>query len=183
MPVSMLERWATIRSVEGFTPTYPVGGTQEKILLSSTANWQRAEESSLDFIKNALVGGPIGFSCDLTQVSSATIKELAEFIGKYKSEREFWANCECHILCNTPTLTVLQFNDKDYNEIKIYSYTEHPVQEYATIYPFIEGNGNYSLIKSGCENREVSTKELNENGVSLLANYLHISDSLTLKKL
>lgn len=183
MPVSMLERWATIRSVEGFTPTYPVGGTQEKILLSSTANWQRAEEASLDFIKNALVGGPIGFSCDLTQVSSATIKELAEFIGKYKSEREFWANCECHILCNTPTLTVLQFNDKDYNEIKIYSYTEHPVQEYATIYPFIEGNGNYSLIKSGCENRVVSTKELNENGVSLLANYLHISDSLTLKKL
>ena len=183
MPVSMLERWATIRSVEGFTPTYPVGGTQEKILLSSTANWQRAEEASLDFIKNVLVGGPIGFSCDLTQVSSDTIKELAEFIDTYKAEREFWANSECHILCNTPTLTVLQFNDKDYNEIRIYSYTEHPVQEYATVYPFIEGEGNYSLIKSGCENKAVNTEELNENGVSLLANYLHISDSFTLKKL
>ncbi|MBO5262528.1 MAG: alpha-galactosidase [Clostridia bacterium] len=183
MPVSMLERWATIRSVEDFTPTYPVGGTQEKLLLSSTANWQRAEEASLDFIKNVLVGGPIGFSCDLTQVSSDTIKELAEFIDTYKAEREFWANSECHILCNTPTLTVLQFNDKDYNEIRIYSYTEHPVQEYATVYPFIEGEGNYSLIKSGCENRAVNTEELNENGVSLLANYLHISDSFTLKKL
>ena len=183
MPASMLERWATIRSVEGFTPTYPVGGTQEKILLSSTANWQRAEESSLDFIKKALVGGPIGISCDLTQVSSGTIKELSEFIDKYKGEREFWANSECHILCNTPTLTVLQFNDKDYKEIKIYSYTEHPVQEYATIYPFIEGEGSYTLIKSGCENRAVSTEELNENGVCLLANYLHIADSITLKKL
>ena len=183
MPASMLERWATIRSVEGFTPTYPVGGTQEKILLSSSANWQRAEEASLDFIKKALVGGPIGISCDLTQVSSDTIKELAEFIDKYKGEREFWANSECHILCNTPTLTVLQFNDKDYKEIKIYSYTEHPVQEYATIYPFIEGEGNYTLIKSGCENRAVSTEELNENGVCLLANYLHIADSITLKKL
>ena len=183
MPASMLERWATIRSVEGFRPTYPVGGTQEKILLSSTANWQRAEESSLDFIKKALVGGPIGISCDLTQVSSDTIKELAEFIDTYKGEREFWANSECHILCNTPTLTVLQFNDKDYKEIKIYSYTEHPVQEYATIYPFIEKEGSYTLIKSGCENRVVSTEELNENGVSLLANYLHIADSITLKKL
>ena len=183
MPASMLERWATIRSVEGFTPTYPVGGTQEKILLSSTANWQRAEEASLDFIKKALVGGPIGISCDLTQVSSDTIKELSEFIDKYKGEREFWANSECHILCNTPTLTVLQFNDKDYKEIKIYSYTEHPVQEYATIYPFIEGEGSYTLIKSGCENRAVSTEELNENGVSFLANYLHIADSITLKKL
>ena len=183
MPASMLERWATIRSVEGFTPTYPVGGTQEKILLSSTANWQRAEEASLDFIKKALVGGPIGISCDLTQVSSDTIKELSEFIDKYKGEREFWANSECHILCNTPTLTVLQFNDKDYKEIKIYSYTEHPVQEYATIYPFIEKEGSYTLIKSGCENRAVSTEELNENGVCLLANYLHIADSITLKKL
>ena len=183
MPASMLERWATIRSVEGFTPTYPVGGTQEKILLSSTADWQRAEEASLDFIKKALVGGPIGISCDLTQVSSDTIKELSEFIDKYKGEREFWANSECHILCNTPTLTVLQFNDKDYKEIKIYSYTEHPVQEYATIYPFIEGEGSYTLIKSGCENRAVSTEELNENGVCLLANYLHIADSITLKKL
>lgn len=183
MPASMLERWATIRSVEGFTPTYPVGGTQEKILLSSTANWQRAEEASLDFIKKALVGGPIGISCDLTQVSSDTIKELSEFIDKYKGEREFWANSECHILCNTPTLTVLQFNDNGYKEIKIYSYTEHPVQEYATVYPFIEGEGSYTLIKSGCENRAVSTEELNENGVCLLANYLHIADSITLEKL
>ena len=183
MPVSMLERWATIRSVEGFTPTYPVGGTQEKLLLSSTANWQRAEEASLDFIKNALVGGPIGFSCDLTQVSSATIKELAEFINTYKGERAFWANSECHILCNTPTLTVLQFNDKDYNEIRIYSYTEHPMQEYATVYPFIEGNNSYTLSKQGCESRAISTEELNENGVFMLANYLHISDSFTLKKM
>lgn len=181
MPVSMLERWATIRSVEGFTPTYPVGGTQEKILLSSTSNWQRAEESSLDFIKNALVGGPIGISCDLTQVSSATIKELGEFIDTYKGERDFWASSECHILCNTPTLTVLQFNDKDYNEIRIYSYTEHPVQEYATVYPFIEGDISYTL-KQGDESREVTTEELNENGVCVLANYLHISDSFTLKR-
>ncbi len=183
MPSSMLERWATIRSVEGFRPTYPVGDTQEKILLSSTANWQRAEEASLDFIKNALVGGPIGVSCDLTQVSDATIKELGAFIDTYKAEREFWANSECHILCDTPTLTVLQFNDKDYNEIRVYSYTEHPVQEYATIYPFIEGDGSYTLIKSGCKDMAVSAYELNENGVCVLANYLHISDGFTLKKL
>ena len=183
MPSRMLERWATIRSVEGFKPTYPVGDTQEKILLSSTANWQRAEEASLDFIKNALVGGPIGVSCDLTQVSDATIKELGEFIDTYKGEREFWANSECHILCNTPTLTVLQFNDKDYKEIKIYSYTEHPVQEYATVYPFIEGDGAYTLIKDGFDTKNVSTCDLNENGVEILANYLHMSNSFTLEKI
>ncbi|MBR2025188.1 MAG: alpha-galactosidase [Clostridia bacterium] len=185
MPSRMLERWATIRSVEGFTPTYPVGDKQEKILLSSTANWQRAEEASFGFIKNALVGGPIGVSCDLTQVSDATIKELGDFINTYKVEREFWANSECHILCNTSTLTVLQFNDKDYNEIKIYSYTEHPIQEYATVYPFFEKDvkGEYMLIKDGEKNVTLNVDELCENGINLLANYLHISDNFTLKRL
>ena len=183
MPSSMLERWATIRSVENFTPTYPVGDKCEKILLSSTANWQRAEEASIDFIKNALVGGPIGVSCDLTQVSDATIKELAGFIDTYKGEREFWANSECHILCDTPTLLVLQFNDKDFNEIRVYSYTEHPIQEYATVYPFIEGDGAYTLIKDGFDTKNVSTCDLNENGVEILANYLHMSDSFTLEKI
>lgn len=184
MPSRMLERWATIRSVENFTPTYPVGDTQEKILLSSTANWQRAEEASLDFIKNALVGGPIGISCDLTQVSDSTIKELGEFIDTYKGEREFWANSECHILCDTPTLLVLQFNDKDYNEIRVYSYTEHPIQEYATIYPFFERNDNasYSLIQDGTS-KTVTQEDLCENGVNVLANYLHISSGFTLRKL
>lgn len=183
MPSSMLERWATIRSVEGFTPTYPVGDTQEKILLSSTANWQRAEEASLDFIKNALVGGPIGISCDLTQVSSATIKDLAKFISNYKNERSFWANSECHILCNTPTLTVLQFNDKDYNEVKVYTYTEHPIQEYATIYPFIEGNSSYTLLTENGESKTLTPADLEETGVCVLANYLHVSQSFTLEKI
>ena len=182
MPSSMLERWATIRSVEDFTPTYPVGDKTEKILLSPTSNWQRAEEASLDFIKNALVGGPIGFSCDLTQVSDRTIKELGEFIDTYKAEREFWASSECHILCDTPTLTVLQFNDKDFNDIKVYYYTEHPIQEYADIYPFIEGSGDYLLTKDN-ESKSVSSDELNENGVSVLANYLHISGSFALKRI
>ena len=184
MPSSMLERWATIRSIENFTPTYPVGGKEEKILLSSTANWQRAEEASLDYIKKALVGGPIGVSCDLTQVSDNTIKELGAFIDTYKCEREFWKNSECHILCDTPTLLVLQFNDKDFNEIKVYSYTEHPIQEYATIYPFFDNglNNTYELNYNG-EKSTVSQDELNEKGVNMLANYLHMADSFTLKKI
>ncbi|MBO5439816.1 MAG: alpha-galactosidase [Clostridia bacterium] len=184
MPSSMLERWATIRSVESFTPTYPVGDKEEKIILSSTSNWQRAEEASIDFIKNALVGGPIGVSCDLTQVSPATIKELAGFIDTYKGEREFWANSECHILCDTPTLLVLQFNDKDFNEIRVYSYTEHPIQEYATVYPFFEkeSEASYTLVKNDVKST-VNQSDLCENGIDVLANYLHISDSFVLKKI
>lgn len=183
MPSSMLERWATIRSVESFTPTYPVGDKTEKILLSSTANWQRAEEASIEFIKNALVGGPVGFSCDLTQVSSATIKELSSFISKYKSERDFWKNSECHILCDTETVLALQFNDISFNNIKIFVYTKHPNQEKVTLYPFIEKlNGKYSLEYQNGDRVSKKTTEIMENGITLDASYLHITDSVSLTK-
>jgi hypothetical protein len=179
----MLERWATIRSVENFTPTYPVGDKTEKILLSSTANWQRAEEASIEFIKNALVGGPVGFSCDLTQVSSATIKELSSFISKYKSERDFWENSECHILCDTETVLALQFNDISFNNIKIFVYTKHPNQEKVTLYPFIEKlNGKYSLEYQNGDRVSKKTTEIMENGITLDASYLHITDSVSLTK-
>ena len=181
MPSRMLERWATIRSVEDFTPTYPVGGKEEKILLSATANWQRCEEASLEYIKNALVGGPIGFSCDLTQVSDATIKELAAFIESYKAERDFWATSECRILCDTPTMTVLQFNDADFRQVKVYMYTEHPNQEHVTIYPVLPEGAKY-VLRHGDESTARTAADLRENGVTLLANYQRISDKFTLTR-
>lgn len=184
MPSSMLERWATIRSVENFTPTYPVGGSCEKILLSTTANWQRAEEASIEYIKNGLVGGPVGVSCDLTQVSEKTLLELADFIKQYKSEREFWKNSECHILCDTPTLTVLQFNDISLDTVKIYVYAKHPKQEKVTIYPFMEKlSGKYELTFQNGDRVSKKATELNEEGITLDASYVYSTDSVTLKRI
>ncbi len=184
MPSSMLERWATIRSVEDFTPTYPVGDKTEKILLSSTSNWQRAEEASLDFIKSALVGGPIGVSCDLTQVSAKTLLELGDFIKQYKSEREFWKNSECHILADTETLLALQFNDISLNEIRIFVYTKHPNQERVTLYPFMEKlSGKYSLTYKNGDTVSKNATKIMEEGIDLDASYLHTTDSVVLKRI
>ena len=79
---------------------------------------------------------------------------------------------------------MLQFNDKNFNEIKIYSYTEHPIQEYATVYPFFEkgATGEYTLIKDG-SNATLSVDNLLDEGVDVLANYLHIADNFVLKKI
>lgn len=178
MPSSILERWATIRSVEGFTPSYPYGSVEERILLSSHSNWGRIEEASLDFIKNALVGGPIGISCDLTQVSRDTIKGLKLFIEEYKKEREFWQNSECRVLCDTKTLLALQFNDRAFNKIKIYTYTKHPNQERVTLYPVLENYaGEYT--KKG-ENASIKANDLREKGISFKASLQSQSDMVEL---
>lgn len=178
MPCAALERWATIRSLEDFTPTYPVGGKTEKILLSSDASWIRVEEADISFIKNGLMGGPLGVSCDLTQVSKATLGELKSLIAAYKEEREFWQSSECHILCDTPTLTILQFNDEKFEKIKVYSFTKHPNQEAVTVYP-ITANGSY-ILKKGEGEAALSSRKINGDGIEMNASKLRQSDSFTL---
>lgn len=175
MPSRMLETWATIRSLEHFTPTYPVGDETEKILLSSDASWIRMEEATLDFIKSTLVGGPIGISCDLTQVSDKTLGELGDFIKEYKSEQSFFASSECRILCDTESLSVLQFNDRAFDKIKIYVYTKHSHQDSVTVYPVIEGDGTYQT-----DGAKMSASELEENGIEICAKGLRNAYSATL---
>lgn len=183
MPSRMLEHWATIRSLEGFTPTYPVGGKIEKILLSADANWGRMEEATLDFIKDALVGGPIGISCDLAQVSDKTLSDLAEFIKLYKSEEEFWKNSECHILGDTATVTTLQFNDKDYKKIKIYVYAKHPNQEYISVYPFMEHlDGEYLVKTKNGDEVSIKASEISKNGIDLRLNLLNSANHVELTR-
>lgn len=175
MPSSILERWATVRSLEGFTPTYPVGYTTEKILLSADSSWIRVEEANIEYIRNALVGGPIGVSCDLCQVSEATRAALAELIEKYKSERDFWHGSECRILCSTPSLTVLQFNDREFNTIKIFAYTQLSHQERVCVYPVIEGAGEFDVTMSerggviSLERVCMSSSEIAEDGIDMCA--------------
>jgi hypothetical protein len=50
------------------------------------------------------------------------------------------------------------------------------------VYPFIEGSSSYTLTKKDGESKTLSPTDLEENGVCVLANYLHISESFTLKK-
>ena len=115
-------------------------------------------------------------------MSEDTKRELAELIAEYKRERDFWKRSECHILCDTKTLLVLQFNDKDYNEIKIYTYTKHPNQEYITVYPFIDkaGERTYTVIK-GDEVYEMTERELDETGIDFRANLQNQSFNAVLK--
>jgi hypothetical protein len=100
---------------------------------------------------------------------------------EYKAERDFWEASECRILCDTPTMTVLQFNDAAFETIKIYMYTVHPNQEHVTVYPVVADGATYTL-RHGDETSSCRSDELYENGVTLLANYQRVSDTFTLTR-
>ena len=48
---------------------------------------------------------------------------------------EFWQSSECRILCDTDSLTVLQYNDAEFKKIKIFTYSNISVQNSLTVYP------------------------------------------------
>ena len=175
MPPRALEKWITVRSLEGFTPVYK-GGVTEKILMSGDAAWGHIEGINADFMKVAALGGPIGISCDLTSLSEGLVDTLAQFIAEFKAERDFWLSAECHILCNTDTLTILQYNDREFNKIKIFTFAKLPTQNYVTVYPCIEGEGEYQ-----CSNgEEYTAAELDDDGIEVYVKTRFTANSVTL---
>ena len=179
MPSRSLERWITVGSTEISTRKYDGSGKAEKILVSGDSGWGHVEAINADYLKACTVGGPIGVTCDLTKCTDNLIELLKNHIAEYKNERDFWKNSECHILCDTDTMLVLQFNDKDYNEVKIFSFVDNAMQNDITVYPVLDMNAAY---RDG-EGVRLAT-EIDENGVTLSVNWQQrrTGNSTVLKK-
>ena len=144
MPPNVLEKWLTIRSFDNFEPVYG-GGTTEKILVSGDASWGHLESIREGYLRALASSGPLGISCDLTRLSERLITTLKQIVTDFKKERDFWADAECRILCNTESLTVLQFNDSAFNRIKLFTYTALPLQNSVTLYPVTDSSAEYHL--------------------------------------
>jgi hypothetical protein len=178
MPSRVLECWLTIQSLEGFEPTAN-GIPTEKILASGNHDWTHLETVNKGFLKAVMFGGPIGMSCNLTKLSPELSELLKGKFAEFKQDREFWAKSECHILCDTDTMLVLQFNDIDYNEIKIFSYAKYAIQNDITVYPALDENASYVM-----GDKTLTAAEIDENGITLGVDWINkiTANATVLKK-
>ncbi len=166
MPSRALEKWIAIQNMTEFGPIYPSmydKELEEPVIACAEAAWRNLEGVRLDYLLASMMGGPIGITCDLRRVADSTLTVLADFIAKYKEERTFWMNSECHILCDTESMLVLQFNDEAYSKVKICSFSRMPQQYSITVYPAMEGNGCFTDE----DGKEYSADALEQNGVTL----------------
>ena len=177
LPSRSLEKWASIQSMNDFQP---VNAPQfaDPILSSCDAAWRHIEGVSREYLFAAILGGPVGFTCNLTRLSDGLLNDITEFIKKYKSEREFWMRSECRILCDTESMLVLQFNDRDFSTVKIVSLSAVTQQYYINIYPVIEGDGIYVAD----DGREFSPKQLDREGIFLPTGERYYASTMTFKK-
>lgn len=175
MPSRALETWATVQTLHDTIPS-PTR-TQPEMLLTGDGDWRYLESTNLDFLCNAMAGGPISISCDLSKLSDAVLERLTTLITDFKAERSFWNHSECHILTQTDTLTVLQFCDPQYHRLKLYAFTKYALQNAVTVYPVCGVNATYQLA----DGTQFSARELDENGITLpLKLSKHASNQITL---
>ena len=146
MPCRALEHWLTIQSLDCIK-----GRTREKILSSGDAGWRHVEAVFDGFLKAASVGGPIGLCCDVTAFSETLRETVRGHFDQYKAEREFWMQAECRILSDTPTVLALQFNDKQFDTVKVFAFTKNSHQRSITVYPVLDESHTY------CNNEGAAT--------------------------
>ena len=164
MPSKILEKWATLRSLENFRPVY-CGDKTEMILSSADAGWGRLEGFSRDFLSSAMLGGAFSISCDLTKLSDGLLSFIRDEISAYKRERNFWENSECHILTDTESILVLQFTTESLSKIKLAVYTKTANQNSVTVYPVCSPSKIYEI-----NGTQISGEELSENGYEIPLN-------------
>jgi len=178
MPNRALTTWVTIQSIKDFSPL-PGGGTINRIL-TGDGTWLHMQRTTDAYIRAAMLGGPIGISCDLTMLADEVLDFLSDEISKFKLEREFWNISECHVLADNDFVTVLQYNDPEFNKIKIQIFTREFRQNAVTVYPVCDMAAEYVLD----DGTVLSAAQLDETGVerTLERKYLYSATCIELNK-
>lgn len=174
LPPCLIDRWASVASLSQSLPVYP-GHDQEKIIASHDATWNELIGVHPDFLQGFLSGGPLGFSCDLTAFSPALFARMKQLVADFKQDRAFWQKAECHILCDTPQLTILQYADEEEKELRIQAFSLRCMQKSVRVYPVLTQAGEYLV-----DGAHYTAAQLTEDGISISLPDSHRMTSLHL---
>ncbi len=178
MPSRALEKWVTIANTKGFREGLPdIYGKGEKTLVSGDATWNHVEAVNHSFLKEVVKGAPFGISCDLTEINRETIAVLQRSIEEFKADRDFWMNSEAHILTDTESVLVIQYNDREFKTVKISVFTKVPHQSEITLYPIL-ADGKYS-----CDGKILTSTEIDTDGITVPVGTRYTASSVELKRI
>ena len=162
IPPRALEKWITVATAKNFRADYVTRTRQDRLTVCLDAEWGAMTTVKHGFLQCASVGGPVGISCDLTEISESDFEKLREFISSYKRQEAFWKDCECRILTDGEGVTVLQFNDEQFTKIKIYAFNYKRNQKDITVFPVCNENAKYRVLDNTYEG-----KRLIDDGIRL----------------
>ncbi|MBP3437016.1 MAG: alpha-galactosidase [Clostridia bacterium] len=162
MPSRALEHWITVEGIPSFRQVYS-GEVPDILYSSGNAVWTAIESLREDFLIHASLGGPLGFSCDLSAIPPSYFDSLKRAVANYKREKEFWRCSECRILADDEKMLVLQFSDASLERVKIIAFSRCKHQKTVTVLPVLAPEVDYLT-----ENEDLlKADSLKEKGITL----------------
>ena len=177
MPPSCIERWNVQKYAEGF-PRYGEKDNVGVMFNCNNATWDSIVTVDSSFAEEFLIGGVVGFSCDIAAFPNQYRESWKSFIASYKLDRDFYINASARILADTESLSVIEYFDREYNRCEIQIFTKVSYAENIIVYPTVDRSASYSLCGNTALGRDIS-----ENGIPVESLCNNCCRRITLVKL
>ena len=142
MPSRALEHWITVEGTERFRENF--NGENAPLLYScANATWSAIEHIREDFLLAAMLGGPVGLSCDLSAIPEGTFAKLKAALADYRRESAFWRTSECRILADGEQALVLQFSDAALSTVRLLAFGKCKHQRTVSVLPVLKEGVTY----------------------------------------
>ena len=174
LPPQVIERWVAVQSIEGIRE---YDKCTDRLIATNNATWDEIVGIDMSYLKGFMTGGPIGFSCDFTKITDEHFSQMQDFIAKFKNHRDFWAKASCRIICDTPSLLVLQYSDETLENIAVVAYAKKFNQFAAPIYPIVNADFDYEI-----DSQTTKGSDITENGLEVKFEKHYVSKTIYLKR-
>jgi hypothetical protein len=166
-PPQGFEKVLTLHSLVGYDEFYKpfAEGTRisaDHAVACGDAIWKHVEGVTPSFLKSYMTGGPVVFSCDLTKLSAQLTEALKDRIEEIKKDRSFWMQAAARILCDTPTVVALQYNNGDLSKVVVQLFTLEAQQRRFTLRPCVDAAKTYLLGED-----KITSKQIMEEGITV----------------
>ncbi len=159
MPTGCIERWNIQKYADGF-PRYGHKETVGLLLNCNNATWDSIVAVHPSLAEGIVQGGPMGFSCSLTDFPPIYQKQWSDVIAKYKEDREFYRNATARILVDSDQISVIEYADENFDQCILQIFTKTVAARDLILYPSVNKN-----VKYQSPDGEIDGSDLAENGI------------------
>ena len=159
LPTACIERWNVQKYATGF-PRYGCKEPTGVLFNCNNGTWDSIVAVDPNFAEEFLVGGPMGFSCDLTTYPEEYRQRWIGQIEQYKKDRDFYRQATARVLVDTDSISVIEYADTALSRCVLQIFTKTVHTSALILYPTLRADAEYWV-----EDHAVSGADLMENGL------------------
>ena len=165
LPPAVVEMWNVQRFVDGF-PQYGSRDGVTRPVVCNNATWDMLTSVTDEFWFGLFFGGVFGYSCDIASFPESYKQKAAEFIARFKAERDIWQNSVCRLVADGDGITVLQYENAEAGRAMLLVFTAFIHQEFCRVYPRLDGGWHTSDGDCACDG--ITVEALRDNDCRMI---------------